>query len=64
MEAVPREKGRVTVDVVQCYLHSRKCGDGRKSTTERKNQRKIQRRANVSFVDRRVDLDVGPRRIG
>ena len=61
MQAVSREDGGLTVDVVQRYLHARQRADSDVVTAEREHQRKVERRAAIAFVDGRVDLEVGPR---
>ena len=61
MEAVSREDGGLTVDVVQRYLHARQRADTFKVPAERQHKCEVERHAAIAFVDGRVDLEVGPR---
>ena len=60
MQAVSREDGGLAVDVIQCYLYAWERADTLIAATERENDCKVEWRAVISFVNRRVDLEVGP----
>ena len=61
METVSREDRGITVDVVQSYLDSGQCSDALVALfVGGKHDRQVERRAAISPVHRRVDLEVGP----
>ena len=60
MQAVSREDGGLAVDVIQCHLHAWQRADTRIAATESEDDYKVEQRAVISFVNGRVDLEVGP----
>ena len=60
VQCVAWEDGRITVDVVQRYLNSGQRFNALVAAAEGQNDCVKQRRAIITFVDRRVDLEVGP----